>query len=258
MFKRTMILLLLVALLSVVLSMCDPTPTSSTSPSSCPPISGPVTANVPTSGDDSGVTIPDGTYGYYDSGGDWCATGDLAATKINVDATIGTYGCFHLRADITPPCSPYSALAAIDIQPSDISFTSSIKPSLRYDLQANEPECMQRDEPCGGFAIYQLLDPPPPFSSGKVAWLPVGTATETTYGGKPVAEGDVNHFSIFALVELPGSRPITPPVQVVMVVASDFFVDDQGDILAAFQILEGNLEEIEETRLFRFSNVDPA
>jgi hypothetical protein len=248
MSKRILRLLPLVVAASIALVGCVPT---------CPPISGPITATVSASGDVSSATIPDGAYGYYDAGGgDWCATGDFEADKIDVNAAIAAFGCFYDRSDKTPPCSPYGALAAIDVKPSNVSFPAPPKPSLRYDLDANPPACEQLGITCGWYGIYQLITPIP--DPPAKAWRWVGPATETTYSGKAVAEGDINHFSIFALVELPGPRPVAPPLRAGMIVASDFLEDDRGDVLVAFEILEGDLQEVGQTRLFRFSNVDPA
>jgi hypothetical protein len=252
--SNRVIVSLYITLVIAVLGGCVGGSSSSTT-ASCPPIAGPITANVSDASDVSSVTIPDGAWGYLDAGGDWCATEDLEVTKIDVYAEIATYGCFYDRNDKTPPCSPYGALAAVDVKPSNVKFPNSPKPSLRYDLVVSPPECENLGYTCGYLAFYQLKEPVPPTG---YAWRWVGPASETSYKGKSAAEGNINHFSTFALVELPGPRPIAPGLQVAMIVASDFLEDNQRDTLAAFEILRGELEETGQMRLFRFSRVDPA
>lgn len=204
----------------------------------------------------SSVTVTKGTYATVDGNGLWCGEnlGVDALSQSTLNQLISKYGCFNSATSKIPPCTPYNALAALDINPDSISFPKSPKPKLRYDLSAHKPTCKQLDIACGGYAIYQLQE-----QSAK--WLFAGSAFETSFSGKQVAEGSVSHFSIFALVELPAPRPVTPPAlppfTAGMVVASEFLVDDGGSITVAIEILRSPLPETGEIRLFRLTGVDP-
>ena len=259
MIKQKWIMFLVLLVITQTVAGCGQQPP--TVPPACPPIAGPISATVTNSpGDVSSVTVPNGTTGEYEAaagGGYWCTPNDLKTEKVNVNDLIANYGCFNLRSDTTPPCTPYSALAAINVEPSKVKFNSSPKPSLRYDLTKpdNQPVCTKEGTNCGGYQFYQLKDPVP--TSG-TAWLAVGQAWATTYNGKSVAEGDINHFSTFALVELPTPQPVNPPLLAQMIVDSDFMADDQKGIRVSFEIVQSSLPETGQTRLFRFSNVDPA
>lgn len=244
--------LLLVLITSMSLAGCGGTPV----PSACPPITGPITANVAAPGDVSSITIPNGATAEFDGGGYWCDTAALAIETVDVNALVASYGCFTLRSDKTPPCSPSSALAAVDVSPDDVKFPSPPKPQLRYDLDAHVPQ----NPDATNFGIYQLkaVIPAPP----STAWRWVGSATPTTYSSKSVAQGSINHMSVFALVELPPPAPVTPPFLSTMIIDSDFLDDDQGIITVAFAIREVNFDQgvvaAEETRIFRLTGVDPA
>lgn len=245
-------LFLLVLTVSFSLTGCPPPPP----PSSCPPIAGPLTANVSASGDVSSITIPNGATGEFDSGGYWCDTSALDIEIVDVNALIASYGCFTDRGDTTPPCSFYTALAAVDVSPDNVSFPSVPKPQLRYDLDVHPPQ----NQEASSFSIYQLKDPIP--SPPTRSWRLVGTATPNTYSGKSVAQGSINHMSVFALVELPPPVPVTPPFLSTMIVDSDFLDDDQGIITVAFVIQEVIVDQrvmtAGEIRIFRLTGVDPA
>ncbi|MCK5609173.1 hypothetical protein KAR91_45280, partial [Candidatus Pacearchaeota archaeon] len=268
MSKRTLKLLVLIIVGSLGLFACDPNGTidqpepeepKEPPPASCTFISPALSAVVGVSGDVSGVTVPDGTVAEFDGGGYWCGSPTLEAIKIDVNAEIAANGCFNDFATPTPAspnCEPFNALAAIDIRPSNIGFINIPKPELRYDLAANPPVCRQEGIVCGGFGIYQLLSSSS--SGGPSNWLLVGQATETSYAGTSVAVGTVNHFSIFALVELPEPDPAPSPSRFEMIVASDFLDDGLGTIKVTFTIVQADVEGFEKTRLFSFTNIDPA
>lgn len=246
MSRRTTVIPILLALLALLLISCDGGTT-------CPPISGPVVATVPGASDASSVEIADGTNAEDDSsGGPWCDTGSLTIDAVDVDSLIGMYGCFYSRSTTTD-CYPDTALAAVDVAPSNVSFPNPPEPLLRYDLVAHPP----KNQDATYFAIYQLKStvPTPP----ALAWKHVGDASLVP---GDLAEGNINHFSIFALVELPTPSPLSPPLRTVMVVASDFIEDSQGSITVDLTTQEIDAEEIlvevGETRIFRFSNIDPA
>ena len=247
---------MLILAATLIYAACDGPVGTEVEPS-CPPMSGPQTATLTASTDVSSVTVPDGTTGEYDDGGYWCDPDDLEVHKVDVNSLITSHGCFNNKFDKTPPCSPNNALAAIDVYPSFVAFNSSPKPSLIYDLSVtdNKPECMEEGVTCGGYEFYQLIKPTPATGTH---WRPVGSATLDTYSGKIVAKGNVNHFSTFALVELPIPRTIQPPLEGEMIVASEFLFDDQNAIRVAFEIVNADLPEIGETRLFRFLNLDPS
>jgi len=42
--------------------------------------------------------------------------------QVSVNSLITTYGCFQNRATTIPPCSPYNALAAVDVKPDRVQF----------------------------------------------------------------------------------------------------------------------------------------
>lgn len=257
--NKSITILLPGLLTAILVAGCDPTPTSTgSSGSSCPPIASDITEHV-SGADVSSVTVPAGATAEEDSGGYWCGSPPLSIAKLNVNNQINNDGCFNNLYDTTPPCTPYNALAAVDVRPSDIAFPSPPKPQLRYDLTQtdNQPVCDTRPEGCSTpYTIYQLVVPRPP--APNPSWQFVSYAYPSTYLSKAVAQGSLNHFSIYALVEIPEPTPVPSPSRAQIIVASDFIEDDVGAIRVAFTVLAGELPEgVEETRLFRFTNVDP-
>jgi hypothetical protein len=221
----------------------------------CPPYSSSYSATVPAAADVSNINIPSGASGTIDGDGDWCDPDTVGISSADINALVSSNGCFQDRSDTTPPCSPMRGLGALDVSPSDISFSGTTKPNLRYDLTANPP---QQDST--SYMIYQLKTPIP--SPPTRSWRYVGLANPSTFSGKPVAEGGINHFSIFALVEPPPAVLVPPPITTVMIVASDFIDDGRGTIsveLEVMEIIDGDIAaKPGEPHVFILSSVDPA
>jgi hypothetical protein len=256
----------LIIIASIVAVGCNPTPVPTPPPAPTTPCTstttiGPITVAVTNPNDVSSISIPSGTWAQDHNGAPWCNTGLLSIAEVSVNNLVGTNGCFTTRITPTPPaaCTPYNALAALDVGPNDVAFNYSSKPTLRYDLTANPPKCKELNTGCGGFGIYQLFDPIPPAPAP--AWRYVGSAFATTFNSTSVAQGDVFHFSIYALVELPSPRPVTPPSALGMTVASVFDQETGGTEKNAFRVslaintAQPDMKEVSETRLFRFSQV---
>ena len=223
---------------------------------SCPPIQSPVSVFVP--GEITKITIPAGATAYFDPGaGAWCDTSQLELTTVSLSDLVSTNGCFTDQNDKTYPCSVYNALAAVDIQPSRVKFFSSPLPVLVYDLSKTEstPYCTEKGPDCGGYAIYRLKSPVP--SASPLAWRYVSPAALVSGSKPPAVEGkNIDHFSTFALVELPPPQPLPPVITAALTVASEFMPDEPGssDVFSvAFLIRDNTLGMNDQTRLFRFS-----
>jgi hypothetical protein len=268
MIKRKWIILLILGIVTQTATGCGGTSTPATAPPAtappaCPPIQSPVTVFVPAvtnPAEITSITIKAGTTAYNDPGsGYWCSTGQLKLVKVSVSGLVTNNGCFTDRNDTSYPCSVYNALAAVDIQPSRIKFPASPYPVLDYDLSKTEniPYCMEKGWNCGGFAIYQLKDPVP--AAPTLAWRYVSSASLIAGSTPPAAEGNnIDHFSTFALVELPAPQPFPPAIKAGMVVASKFIPDEPGTsnvFSVAFLIRDAPDPGMkDQTRLFRFSN----
>lgn len=246
---------------TAVLSACatptapsNPPPTPTSTPTSCIPttVTKYATPNPSATNDISSVTIQSGTYAENDPGGNpWCNTGVLNMTWVDIIGLINKYGCFASR-DCTIPTS-YDPLAAYDVQPSPISFpTPSPRPNLIYDLDASPTGCVIDKVTCN-FEIYQLKEPIP--DPPEVAWRAVGDAQQKSTSSSNYAEGDIDHFSTFALVRLPPPGPVNPPATLGTVVASKFLAEPRGSIRVAFAITSANpnIREMRQTRVFRFN-----
>jgi hypothetical protein len=233
-----------------------PAATEAPAAPSCPPIQIPVSASVP--GEITKITVPAGSTAIFDPGtGIWCDTSQLKLNKVPLSGLVSTNGCFTDQNDKTYPCSIYNALAAVDIQPSRIKFLSSPWPVLVFDLSKTEsqPYCTEKGPNCGGYAIYKLKNPVS--SAPSLAWRYISPATLIS-GSTPagVEAKSIDHFSTFALVELPPPQLFPPVITAEMTVASEFILaepDSSNVFLAAFLIRDDTLGMNGQTRLLRFS-----
>ncbi|MFO7528750.1 MAG: hypothetical protein R6W86_08120 [Marinobacter sp.] len=251
MSKFLQFLVVFVMLASVVLQGgCGPTPPT---PPTCPPM-GPMAKKVsisdnPTysSSDGSSIEVFKDTYAYTDPGNvAWCETDKMSISPVDLSSL--------------PHCPYNNCLAAVDVKPDDLKFTSppntsNSKPKLRYDL-AEHPPTLKQPEECGGssycYAVYQLR-------AGN--WKFVGNAGAFMVGSEWFAEAKIIHFSVFALVELPDPTPMTRPQSVGMVITSDFVEDGFNAISVGVLISPERSEELDKAadqRLLRFSGVDPS
>jgi hypothetical protein len=278
MSKRNFTIFILFMATSLIISTCAVPVTSGNELSqelppptlTCPPIQSPASVSVPD--EITSITILAGTFAYNDPGtGDWCDTSQLTLVKVSVAELVPIYGCFTNRNDITYPCgcftnrnditypcSVYNALAAVDIQPSQIKFPTQPRPVLVYDLSRteNQPTCIEKSVNCGGFAIYQLKSPVP--NAPSLAWRYVSSASWILNSSPAAAEGkNIDHFSTFALVELPPPQPAPLDFRGVMIVDSQFIPEEPGNssIFSVTLLIRdaADLDLNDQTRLFRFS-----
>lgn len=189
----------------------------------------------------------------------WCDTTELTLTKLDVATEVASNGCPRENSDTSVPCDEYGMLVALEIEPTPIRFPIvASRPELVYDLQANPPQ----KECAGGclLKVFQLRDP-------RVAtmdnWRFVADAVRGTSGSIPIATANIDHFSVFALVELPDAQAVAPgAADAQFIVASAFIAENQeGAITVQLAFVDGSVEgqelEREISPLFRFDRVDP-
>ncbi|MBI1298829.1 hypothetical protein GC175_28175 [bacterium] len=201
-----------------------------------------------------------GVAGLLDNSTDpWCNP-QLGIAAVDVEQLVLSYGCFTNRADTTPPCTPYNALAALEVSPSNVRFPTYPRPKLTFDLRFPYYQPEASLESVNWFGIYQLKNPLP--TSPASAWRWVGSAQKAYTGGILTAAGAINHFSTFTLVALPEPVSVAVPGQLEMVVASDFNEEEDQSITVAFEIRATDDPQLGgtdgETRIFRLRGVDPA
>jgi len=213
----------------------------------CPPIAQKVIATVG-SGDSSSIEVGTNTYAMYDSGsGYWCKTTELAikaVPKSTADA------CKIAHAN---------CLGEVDLKPDNVKImkpygTPYSEPVLSYDFSTHttptrNPESCVKDKSC--YAFYRLNSNPTP------TWVWAGAAGSVSVGSKWYAQGNINHLSLYALVELPPPQPVARPRNLVMVVASDFQSDDAGGLKVALQVISDDQNELatSDEILFHFTPV---
>ena len=177
----------------------------------------------------------------------WCSPTQLAITIANLAGL--------------PPCPYAGCLIAVDVKPDNIDFsnpanTNATKPSLSYDLAEHPPsESGINLEDCSNnyncFAFYRE-------DSG--SWIFAGAATTTMIGSEWFATGRINHFSVFALVQLPQPAAVQPPRAFGMVVRSEFHEDENGGLSVAVLIAEdrgGEFSVDSGERILRLTGFEP-
>jgi hypothetical protein len=192
--------------------------------------------------DGSSIEVFSSTWALLDDGSPWCAKdlGQLSITSVNLNSL--------------PPCPYTKCLAAVDVKPDNLSFTtkSTSRPQLSYDLDEHQPairpeECTQ-GTPC--YAIYQLKTN---------TWQSVGYANPVILGTEWFAQGNIKHFSIFALVELPPPNPVNGPRRLGTFIASEFIDDDMGGNMVSLNVYEDDSNELNQyrdQRIYRFVGID--
>lgn len=206
----------------------------------------------------SSATVYGGSKSLTAGGAPWCGTIPLTAKSEDVAAIVAQIGC----PDGGPAPCEYEALLALNVTPNGIDFSphspSSLWPDLRYDLEAFGDRVEDLD-----FEIFQVVNDPATLNP--VDWLPVGDAELSTFAGKSVAIGSIDHFSIFALVQLPDPQ-VPPAIGFEAIVASDFRHEAPQDgnepIRVAFRFEQEGIGDLgiepPATRIFRLSDVDPS
>jgi hypothetical protein len=252
--KKLFYFRIIVVIVMVGLTGCIPTPTSPSAPCIATDV---VRSAAPP--DISSIKVQQGSTGVKDGDGDWCdpaPANDLKLvtyTPTQVDNLLTTYGCPDSPGGSPPACDNLGILAAVDVQPSNIGWSNNsslLWPKLTYDLTQHPPKC----DTCY-LKIYQLLSPLPASGSN---WRYVGNATRSSSGSIAIAIGPINHFSTFALVQFPPPTPLPGEGSFTMMVASEFFDDDQNGAEVAFLIREesaGLLETEGITRQFDFVGI---
>ncbi len=225
-------------------------------PAACPPIQERVSASLP--GELTRITIPAGAIALSDPGNRaWCDTSQLKLAKASVMELVSANGCFTDRNDNSSPCSVYNALAAVDIQPGWVKFTSPSNVMLVYDLSKteNRPYCTGTGGDCGGYAIYQLKSSLPPAPA--LAWRYASPASPVSGSTPASAVGRIDRLSTLALVELPPPQLFPMVITSALTVDSEFIPDqpeNPGAFSVAFLIRDDTLGMKDQTRLFRFSD----
>jgi len=234
------------------------TATPGTATTSCPI---PAPYKVQVSGEVSSVTVQPGGAAQDEraSNAPWCNTTEVSLTKLSVSNAVSANGCPASRSDTTPPCSTEGMLAAVELKPTPIKFpTSASQPELVYDLNVNKPQ-----EGCVGcqLEVFQLFEPRPASGSN---WRWVAYAYRSTFGSTPIATARVNHFSVFALVELPAPEVIVPgAAAATFIVGSDFIAEREGTTISVqLAFVEGSIDtsrklDKETSRVFRFEQFAP-
>lgn len=256
MFSRTRRAAELLAVLALVAGSCDPTGSGGGTPASCPPFQGPETAVVG-GNDQSGVEVPKGANPNL-SGGVWCGSpplkisgADLAALIKKTDSNGDAYGCFTNRADTIPPCYPFKGLGAVDLLPNNLELVGPPKALLKYDLSVHRPQ----QEGLTQFFIYQLKDPIPPINAlDNRAWKYAGSA----YLQNGFAQSkDIEHFSVFALIEPPQDVDPAGLGRGEFEILSEFIGDSQGTVSVEVRVLAFELGEPGEIKIVRWTRPDP-
>jgi hypothetical protein len=263
---RLAIVVALVLAVSQAEAGCTPTGSggsaggAGTATTTCPipnPYKVDVTAGAP--GEVSSVTVKPGSDAVDErTGTAWCDLTELKLTKLGVAAAVASNGCPTAPAATALPCTPYGMLAAVDLRPTPISFpTQTSHPDLVYDLVSNPPQ--KECDNCG-LAVYQLREPP---VSGMSNWRWVGSAYRSTAGSRAIATANLNHFSVFALVELPPPAAVNPgAADAVLIVGSDFIAEGETTLTVQLAFVEGRLDapwqlDRETSLLYRFDHFDP-
>ena len=80
----------------------------------------------------------------------------------------------------------------------------------------------------------------------------------TTSNSIAVATGNVNHFTVFGVVELPPPSPPSGDGTADVIVTSEFALDTQGELDVSFLFNKSDLPEIQpgEERLLRFAGMN--
>lgn len=223
------------------------------------PIPAPYKVDVSAPSDISSVTVQagDGAQDERASNAPWCDTTEVSLTKLDVATAVSNNGCPGNNAITSLPCSPDGMLAALEIKPTPVAFPAASRPELVYDLDANPPQ--EGCELCV-LAVYQRRPQP---VAGQNNWRWVASATRATLGTTEIARAFVNHFSVFALVELPAPAAIQPgAANGVFIVESDFISEQEGPITVQLTFRDGRVDTAREldkgvSRLFRFDRVEP-
>ncbi|MCX6080543.1 MAG: hypothetical protein NTW32_13505 [Chloroflexi bacterium] len=221
----------------------QPSPTPTPTPLPCPQYGFNYTTDPLQGGDVSSGEIYAVTYATQNNNA-WCWPNKITISKPNLGAL--------------PTCpAPKGCLNAIDLGPDDLKFVdpnNSVleKPKLTFDLGKNT---VVPKENCSSYCyvIYQLAK-----INNQDKWVYAADAKADTLTIPPitynVATGNVAHFSVFAIVELPPPTPPSQPFTQNFVVASDFVLSLTGDMGVAFQVLDQGAPELipGQERLFRF------
>jgi hypothetical protein len=189
----------------------------------------------------------------------WCDTSELSLTKLVLANAVAANGCPYAYAATVLPCFPYGMLAVLEIQPTPIGFPIlASQPTLVYDLKENP-----KQKECDGcsLSVWQLK---PVTSPGAANWRRVDTQVTERFDSatnRSLAEAKIDHFSVFALVDLPVPEPIQGG-QVSMVVASEFG-EDRNALAVQLVFVDGAIDasrvlEKGVSPVFRFVGFEPA
>ena len=233
-------------------------PGGGTATTGCP-IPAPYVVKVAVATDISSVTVPSGSSAIDEAnGGSWCDTTQVSVTKLSVTGSVTAHGCPNDNGVKALPCPDKDLLVAIELKPTPVSFPNpASRPGLKYDLKANPP--MTGCETGCTLDVYQLRDPK---VLGLDNWRLVAGATRGMDGSIPVARANVDHFSVFALVEHPAPNPVAAGgVNAQFVVSSDFLQVDEAVVVQLSVVGDGGVagREFQDgmSLLFRFDRLDP-
>ena len=181
------------------------------------------------------IEVPVGAVGMHDDGsGQWCQESELGVSVIDVNAEIATHGCVSTASITNPDECPFFARAAVDVKPDDIAWNTvsgvSERPLLTYETAAYLSRCPEEGT-CTN-AIYQL----DPGYLSSTNWRYVGSANPVP--GTTKVAGTIIHFSVFALAEIPESRDVGGPADLVTIVASDFLPNQRTGVTVSMAIIE--------------------
>lgn len=218
----------LLGLSALVMGGCVPTPVPPAA--TCPPL-GSAATEVVGGSDGSSIAVYSGTYGETDAtpSDPWCSISQLNITLANLTGL--------------PACPFSGCLVAVDVKPDNIGFpsslnTSSTRPTLSFDLSEHPPSEDLNLEACS--ATYSCFGY---YRYNGASWVFAGAATAIPVGTEWFATGRIDHFSIYALVVLPNPAPVPPPRQFVLVIQSEFHLDDNGGMSVAVLIAEDDRQE---------------
>lgn len=187
------------------------------------------------SSDRSQVFIAAGTK-VDNKGSEWCGSPQLTA-DVSPATNPAYLGCG------SSSCSAQGALSEIDVQPDGLAFDDDLA-ELKYDISEDKgqpPKCREQDVACD-FEIFQFI----PGSPNLYTW--VGDGVEIP---DDLVKGDIEHFSVFALVEVPPEQPIAPVGRLPLTIASEFrsAPDDPNRITFAARLDDDQLGDVEAPEL---------
>ena len=228
---------------------CSCTPTTTVPVVTCPPLVNTHIATIPSSTDLSSITVSAGTYAYQEP---YTSSNQIPWCDADANNNLGIQP--YPVSSLASLPSYNNVLAAVDIKPDAIKFpVAANRPQLSFNLKPGTYNLDPKN--CGNSSCYAF------YRYTGSSWVYAGSATAVPISSNWFAQGPINHFSLYALVELPPPQTLPGPQNLGLVVASDFLGDEQGSMSVAFMVRDDSLGQLNAGTpelVFRFFSVDLA